>query len=82
MGVALWSALIHPNWAKVRAVLTAEGLTNLPEDNKALAVLPETYKALEVRIAKQLEELASFEKRQEVLYLGGAYVDRQWYADE
>lgn len=61
-GRSFVSALIHPNWAKVRAVLTAEGLTNLPEDNKALAVLPETYKALEVRIAKQLEELASFEK--------------------
>ncbi|MDO5017190.1 MAG: long-chain fatty acid--CoA ligase [Porphyromonas sp.] len=61
-GRSFVSALIHPDWGKVREVLLQQGETTLPDDVKVLAKSEAVYRLLEQRIADQLRELASFEK--------------------
>lgn len=55
------SALVYPDWEKVKDLLKSKELSDLPEDYRSLSVHPDVYALLEGRMAVQLKDLASYE---------------------
>lgn len=55
------SALIYPDWDKVRAYLISKEIDEVPTDIETLAKHKGVYALLEGRIAAQLKDLASYE---------------------
>ncbi len=62
-GRSFVSALIYPNFERVKQLLKERSITISSDENpEKLATNPQVYRILEEKIAEQLSQLASFEK--------------------